>query len=214
MPKRVKHRKVMRGRMSGMAKGGTAIAFGEYGLMTQEPAWITSRQIEAARRAMTRYVKRGGKIWIRIFPDKPVTKKPAEVRMGSGKGAPDHWVAVVKPGPHPVRDVRRAASTRRPRRCAWPATSCPSTSSSSSRKGWPPMDIDKVRALNDVELVNELATARRHLYDLRFQLATRQLTDYTQISQTRRTVARYLTVLTERHLDQAGRSTEAAGAAR
>ena len=98
MPKRVKHRKVMRGRMSGTAKGGTSIAFGEYGLMTEEPAWITSWQIEAARRAMTRYVKRGGKIWIRIFPDKPVTKKPAEVRMGSGKGAPDHWVAVVKPG--------------------------------------------------------------------------------------------------------------------
>jgi large subunit ribosomal protein L16 len=98
MPKRVKHRKVMRGRMSGVAKGGSAIAFGDYALMTEEPAWITSRQIEAARRAMTRYVKRGGKIWIRIFPDKPVTKKPAEVRMGSGKGAPDHWVAVVKPG--------------------------------------------------------------------------------------------------------------------
>ncbi len=98
MPKRVKHRRVMRGRMSGMAKGGTTIAFGDYGLMTEEPAWITSRQIEAARRAMTRYVRRGGKIWIRIFPDKPVTKKPAEVRMGSGKGAPDHWVAVVKPG--------------------------------------------------------------------------------------------------------------------
>ncbi len=98
MPRRVKHRKVMRGRMSGLAKGGTSIAFGDYGLMTEEPAWITSRQIEAARRAMTRYVRRGGKIWIRIFPDKPVTKKPAEVRMGSGKGAPDHWVAVVKPG--------------------------------------------------------------------------------------------------------------------
>jgi large subunit ribosomal protein L16 len=98
MPKRVKHRKVMRGRMSGPSKGGTTIAFGEYGLITAEPAWITSRQIEAARRAMTRSVKRGGKIWIRIFPDKPVTKKPAEVRMGSGKGAPDHWVAVVKPG--------------------------------------------------------------------------------------------------------------------
>jgi large subunit ribosomal protein L16 len=98
MPKRVKHRKVMRGRMSGPAKGGATIAFGEYGLITTEPAWITSRQIEAARRAMTRSVKRGGKIWIRIFPDKPVTKKPAEVRMGSGKGAPDHWVAVVKPG--------------------------------------------------------------------------------------------------------------------
>ena len=98
MPKRVKHRKVMRGRMSGMAKGGYAISFGEFGLMTEEPAWITSRQIEAARRAMTRSVKRGGKVWIRIFPDKPATKKPAETRMGSGKGAPDHWVAVVRPG--------------------------------------------------------------------------------------------------------------------
>ena len=98
MPRRVKHRKVMRGRMSGLAKGGYTIAFGDYALMTEEPAWITARQIEAARRAMTRYVKRGGKIWIRVFPDKPVTKKPAEVRMGSGKGAPDHWVAVVKPG--------------------------------------------------------------------------------------------------------------------
>src|SRR6059036_2421560 len=98
MPRRVKHRKVMRGRMSGLAKGGNAVAFGDYGLATIEPAWITSRQIEAARRAMTRSVKRGGKIWIRIFPDKSATKKPAETRMGSGKGAPDHWVAVVKPG--------------------------------------------------------------------------------------------------------------------
>ena len=98
MPKRVKHRKVMRGRMSGIAKGGHTVAFGEYGLATQEPAWITSRQIEAARRAMTRSVKRGGKIWIRIFPDKPATKKPAETRMGSGKGNPEGWVAVVKPG--------------------------------------------------------------------------------------------------------------------
>jgi large subunit ribosomal protein L16 len=98
MPRRVKHRRVMRGRMSGMAKGGTEISFGDFGLMSTEPALITARQIEAARRAMTRYVKRGGKVWIRIFPDKPMTKKPAEVRMGSGKGAPDHWVAVVKPG--------------------------------------------------------------------------------------------------------------------
>ena len=98
MPRRVKHRKVMRGRMSGLAKGGHTVAFGDYGLATQEPAWITSRQIEAARRAMTRSVKRGGKIWIRIFPDKPVTKKPAETRMGKGKGNPEEWVAVVKPG--------------------------------------------------------------------------------------------------------------------
>ena len=98
MPKRVKHRKVMRGRMSGLAKGGYNVAFGEYGLATQEPAWITSRQIEAARRAMTRSVKRGGKIWIRVFPDKPITKKPAETRMGTGKGAVEYYVAVVKPG--------------------------------------------------------------------------------------------------------------------
>ena len=98
MPKRVKHRKVMRGRMSGLAKGGHSVAFGDYGLATQEPAWITSRQIEAARRAMTRSVKRGGKIWIRVFPDKPITKKPAETRMGTGKGAVEYYVAVVKPG--------------------------------------------------------------------------------------------------------------------
>ena len=98
LPRRVKHRKVMRGRMSGQAKGGHYVAFGDYGLATIEPAWITSRQIEAARRAMTRSVKRGGKIWIRIFPDKPVTKKPAETRMGKGKGNPEFWVAVVKPG--------------------------------------------------------------------------------------------------------------------
>ena len=98
MPRRVKHRKVMRGRMSGLAKGGFTVAFGDYGLATQEPAWITSRQIEAARRAMTRSVKRGGKIWIRIFPDKPATKKPAETRMGTGKGAPEFWVASIRPG--------------------------------------------------------------------------------------------------------------------
>ena len=98
MPRRVKHRKVMRGRMSGLAKGGHTVAFGEYGLATQEPAWITSRQIEAARRAMTRSVKRGGKIWIRIFPDKPVTMKGLEVPMGGGKGGVDHYVAIVRPG--------------------------------------------------------------------------------------------------------------------
>src|SRR3954468_22527652 len=98
MPKKVKNRKQMKGRMTGSAQRGSAISFGEYGLKTLEPGWITDRQIEAARIAMTRHVKRGGKIWIRMFPDKPITKKPAETRMGKGKGAPDHWVAVVKPG--------------------------------------------------------------------------------------------------------------------
>jgi large subunit ribosomal protein L16 len=98
MPKRVKYRKQMRGRMCGKAYRGSSVAFGEYGLMALEPAWITSRQIEAARVAITRSIKRGGKMWIRVFPDKPYTKKPAETRMGKGKGAPEGWVAVVKPG--------------------------------------------------------------------------------------------------------------------
>ncbi|WP_068677152.1 50S ribosomal protein L16 [Oceanobacillus sp. Castelsardo] len=98
MPKRVKHRKQHRAKLTGQAKGGTAVSFGEYGLQAVEPARISSRQIEAARIAMTRYMKRGGKVWIKIFPDKPYTKKPLEVRMGSGKGAPEGWVAIVKPG--------------------------------------------------------------------------------------------------------------------
>ena len=97
-PKRVKYRKQQRGRMKGKATRGTAITYGEYGMQTTEPAWITANQIEAARIAMTRYSKRGGSVWIKIFPSKPVTSKPAETRMGSGKGSPDHWVAVVKPG--------------------------------------------------------------------------------------------------------------------
>ena len=98
MPKRVKYRRVQRGRLTGKALRGNTISNGSYGLVALEPAWITSNQIEAARIAMTRYVKRGGKVWIKIFPDKPITEKPAETRMGSGKGSPEYWVAVVKPG--------------------------------------------------------------------------------------------------------------------
>lgn len=98
MPRKVKHRKQHRGRMRGKAKGGTSVTFGDFGIQALEPGWISARQIEAARIAMTRHVKRGGKVWINVFPDKPVTAKPAETRMGSGKGNPDFWVAVVKPG--------------------------------------------------------------------------------------------------------------------
>ncbi|NLL39590.1 MAG: 50S ribosomal protein L16 [Clostridiales bacterium] len=98
LPKRVKYRKVQRGRMKGKALRGNKVSYGEYGLMAMEPAWITSNQIEAARIAMTRYIRRGGQVWIKIFPDKPVTQKPAETRMGSGKGSPEYWVSVVKPG--------------------------------------------------------------------------------------------------------------------
>jgi large subunit ribosomal protein L16 len=98
MPKRVKYRKQMRGRMKGRASRGTAVTFGDYGLQALEPGWVTARQIEAARRALVRYMRRRGKVWIRVFPDKPVTRKPAETRMGKGKGSVDNWVAVVKPG--------------------------------------------------------------------------------------------------------------------
>lgn len=118
MPRKVKHRKQQRGRMTGISKGGNALAFGEYGIQALEPGWISARQIEAARIAMTRHIKRGGKVWINIFPDKPVTKKPAETRMGSGKGNPEFWVAVVKPGrilfelSYPNEETARAALER------------------------------------------------------------------------------------------------------
>lgn len=127
LPKRVKYRRVHRGKMRGQAKGGTEVSFGEYGLQALEASWITNRQIEAARIAMTRYMKRGGKVWIKIFPHKPYTAKPLEVRMGSGKGAPEGWVAVVKPGkvmfeiagvPEEVaREALRLAMHKLPVRC-------------------------------------------------------------------------------------------------
>ncbi len=127
MPKRVKRRRVHRGRMKGEANKGNQVAYGEYGLVSLEPSWVTSNQIEAARIAMTRYVKRGGKVWIKVFPDKPVTEKPAETRMGSGKGSVEYWVAVVKPGrvmfemagvPEEVaREAFRLASHKLPVKC-------------------------------------------------------------------------------------------------
>ena len=127
MPKRVKYRRVHRGRMTGKAYRGNRITNGQYGLVALEPAWITSNQIEAARVAMTRYIKRGGKVWIKIFPDKPVTEKPAETRMGSGKGSPEYWVAVVKPGrvmfemdgvaEDVAREAMRLASHKLPVKC-------------------------------------------------------------------------------------------------
>lgn len=127
MPKRVKRRRVHRGKMRGQAHKGNTISYGEYGLMAMEPAWITSNQIEAARIAMTRYIKRGGKVWIKIFPHKPVTKKPAETRMGAGKGSPEFWVAVVKPGrimfelsgvsEEKAREAMRLAAHKLPIKC-------------------------------------------------------------------------------------------------
>ena len=127
MPKRVKYRRVQRGRLKGKATRGNKLAYGDYGLVALEPAWVTSNQIEAARIAMTRYIKRGGKVWIKIFPDKPITEKPAETRMGSGKGSPEYWVAVVKPGrvmfemdgvaEDVAREAMRLASHKLPIKC-------------------------------------------------------------------------------------------------
>ncbi len=127
MPKRVKYRRVQRGRLTGKAMRGNKISNGKFGLVAMEPAWITSNQIEAARVAMTRYVKRGGTVWIKIFPDKPITEKPAETRMGSGKGSPEYWVAVVKPGrvlfemdgisEEQAREAMRLASHKLPIKC-------------------------------------------------------------------------------------------------
>ena len=127
MPKRVKYRRVQRGRLKGKATRGNKLAYGQYGLVALEPAWVTSNQIEAARIAMTRYIRRGGKVWIKIFPDKPITEKPAETRMGSGKGSPEYWVAVVKPGrimfemdgvaPEIAKEAMRLASHKLPIKC-------------------------------------------------------------------------------------------------
>ena len=131
MPKRVKRRRVHRGRMTGNAQRGNALSHGEFGLQATEPCWMTANQIESARRAMTRYIKRGGNIWIKVFPDKPVSKKPAEVRMGSGKGAPEYWVAVVKPGrvlfemagvsEEIAREAMRLAAAKLPIKCKFVA---------------------------------------------------------------------------------------------
>ena len=127
LPKRVKRRKVQRGRLKGAAHKGNKVTYGDFGLVALEPSWITSRQIEAARIAMTRYIKRGGQVWIKIFPDKPITQKPAETRMGSGKGSPEYWVAVVKPGrvmfeikgvdEEVAREAMRLAATKLPIKC-------------------------------------------------------------------------------------------------
>ena len=127
LPKRVKRRKVQRGRLKGAAHKGNMVTYGDFGLVALEPSWITSRQIEAARIAMTRYIKRGGQVWIKIFPDKPITQKPAETRMGSGKGSPEYWVAVVKPGrvmfeikgvdEEVAREAMRLAANKLPIKC-------------------------------------------------------------------------------------------------
>ena len=173
-PKRVKHRKQHRGRRAGLSRGQTRVQFGEYGIKTLEAGWLTNRQIEAARIAMTRKIKRGGKVWINVYPDKPVTKKPAETRMGSGKGSPEGWVAVVKPGrvmfelagvPEPLaREAMRLAGHKLPVKTKFVHAGGPRL-----------MTGRELRDLQDDELVEHIRTQRREVFGLRFQLATGEL---------------------------------------
>ena len=206
MPRKIRHRKTHRGRMTGTAKGGTKITFGDYGIQALEPGWITNRQIEAARIAMTRYIKRGGKVWINIFPDKPVTQKPAETRMGSGKGNPEYWVAVVKPGrvmfelsgvPElTAREAMRLAHTscrsRRGSSCARTRISdgCWRTLQNSTTSSWR----------------TGCGSSKEELFNLRFQNATGQLANTARIPQVRREIARCETLLRALRRDRSRRS--------
>ena len=191
MPKRVKRRKQFRGSMKGKALRGNKITNGEYGLVAMEPCWIRSNQIEAARIAMTRYIKRGGKVWIKIFPDKPVTTKPAETRMGSGKGTLEYWVAVVKPGrvmfelagvPEEVaKEALRLAMHKLPCKCKIVSRA----------------DLEG-GAKSVAELNEELVAAKKELFNLRFQNATNQLDNTSRIKEVRKNIARIQTVITEK----------------
>ena len=176
-PKRVLHRKVQRGSMKGHAKGNTELHFGSYGIQALEAHWITNRQIEACRVAMTRYMKRGGKVWITIFPDKPITKKPAETRMGSGKGNPEEWVAVVKPGrimfeidgvsDEVAREALRLAQHKLP--------------------------IKSKIVTRTEQLAKKLEEGRAELFNLRFQMATSQLDNTARVKTVKKDIARVLT---------------------
>ena len=172
MPKRVKRRKQFRGSMAGKALRGNTISNGEYGLVATEPCWIKSNQIEAARVAMTRYIKRGGKVWIKIFPDKPVTAKPAETRMGSGKGALEYWVAVVKPGRVLFEKAVITVKTNK--------------------------FVEELKNKSANELNEELVAAKKELFNLRFQNATNQLDNTSRIKEVRKNIARIQTVITEK----------------
>ena len=193
-PKRVLHRKVQRGSMKGQAKGNTELHFGKWGLVALERHWITNRQIEAGRVAIVRRMKRGGKIWITIFPDKPISKKPAETRMGKGKGNPEEWVAVVKPGrvmyeiDAPSCSVQDADQDQdhHPRRAG--------------RGGVVNMKYKDIRELSDEELAQKLEDGRAELFNLRFQMATSQLDNTARVSVVKRDIARIQTEMRARQI--------------
>ena len=205
LPKRVKHRRQFRGSMAGKATRGNRITNGEYGIVATEPCWIKSNQIEAARVAMTRYIKRGGKVFIKIFPDKPVTGKPIGVRMGKGKGNLECWVAVVKPGrvmfeisgvpEETAREALRLATHKLPCKCK--------IVSRADLEGGDNSEINKyvedLKAKSAAELNEELVAAKKELFNLRFQNATNQLENTSRIKEVRKNIARIQTVIAQKN---------------
>ena len=187
LPKRVKYRRVQRGRLKGKATRGNTVTYGDFGLQATQPAWITSNQIEAARIAMTRYIKRGGQVWIKIFPDKPVTEKPAETRMGSGKGSPEYWVAVVKPGrvmfeiagvsEEVAREAMRLAMHKLPVKCKFIKKET------------------QIKDLTAAELNEKLAELKQELFNLRFQHAVNQLENPMRMKAVKKDIARVKTFI-------------------
>ena len=204
MPKRVKRRKQFRGTMRGKATRGNKINYGEFGLVSTEPCWIRSNQIEAARVAMTRYIKRGGKVWIKIFPDKPVTAKPAETRMGSGKGALEYWVAVVKPGrvmfeiagvpEETAREALRLAMHKLPCKCKIVSRADLKAVITVKIKNY----VEDLKTKSAAELQEELVAAKKELFNLRFQNATNQLDNTSRIKEVRRNIARIQTLIAQK----------------
>lgn len=205
IPRRVKHRKQHHPKRSGQATGGTKVSFGEYGIQALTPAYVTNRQIESARIAMTRHIKRGGKVWINIYPDRPLTKKPAETRMGSGKGSPEWWVANVKPGRvlFEARRCERRGRSRGTDPCN--SQAAPQGTHHQARGGRRIMAIGSKepvrRSLDTFEnerLADELKKAKEELFNLRFQSATGQLESHGRLRAVKRDIARIYTVLRER----------------
>ena len=204
LPKRVKYRRVHRGRMTGKAMRGNTVSQGDFGIVALEPSWITSNQIEAARIAMTRYIKRGGKVWIKIFPDKPVTEKPAETRMGSGKGSPEYWVAVVKPGrvlfeiadvsEETAREALRLAAHKLPVKCKFVKREGVEEAS---------MKANELRDMSAAELTKKLAELKEELFNLRFQHAINQLENPGRIETVKKDIARVKTVMRSNELKDA-----------
>ncbi len=201
MPRKVAHRKHHRGRTVVLTKGGTELNFGEYGIQALEPGWLTARQIEAARIAMTRSIKRGGKVWINIFPDKPVTKKPAETRMGSGKGNPEFWVAVVKPGrvlfelSYPDEELAKEAMNKAIQKL--PIKARVITREEDDLR-WPKKN--DLAEMDLGELVDELRETKQEALNLRFRNATGQLDNTAEIGKVRRQIARINTLIREREI--------------